>query len=578
MNAQTPYANTTADIVLNSGAPVPGEGGGVAYNPALQLYYANVAGLSSNPFETFNNTGTLLNSVTGNIDPRGAWWNPSLNQLEMNTYNGQGVYSVNLSPLGYALGTNVAIQSPTNTVPNAQSSAGYDWLDNNFVYYNAGSITRVNRVTNALVSTNVVTGLPATTVTAFTIGVFNVPNYEYALYDYINKRVYFVNKATNAYSGMTQLPLVTPGNQVMYNVGWANNRIFLCNTATRNWTGYPLFPDGCDTVRYEQVVNICSSQLPFNWNGKSYNTGGSKIDTFHWPAASVACDSVTYLTLNITPSYHAEIVDSIYEGNTYSFGNRLLYNTGTYDHTFWAANGCDSNIRLRLKVIPVEYKILDTTICVYDKYEFYNKAYNRQGFHTDTFVLEEKHIILRLNLTIRNRPNVKISLEGRSFDDLCIGERVTFLATGAQRYEWFRVMEPLNIKYFEGNKLLGYVYDSLTNLKLRGFDELGCFNDVNYTLQGENCCKYFIPTAFTPNGDGVNDVYQVMGIQPKTFRMLIFNRLGNLVYQSETIESAWSGLDRNGNELAADVYYYHITGQCFDGTEINEKGDVTLLR
>lgn len=577
LHGQTPFANTVQDIVLTGG---PGSGtnrSGVAFNPQLRIYYANVAGNMTFPFETFSETGTLLNTVTSGIDVRGVWWNPLLNQLEMNTFSSQGIYSRTLDANGYATGTTVGIQTPTNVQPNTQSFGQYDWVNNHFVYYNNGSIIRVNRATNAIVSTNVVTGLPATSITDFSVGFFNVPNYELALYDYTNRRVYFVNGSTYAYTATTQLPLTALGPN-WFNVAWSNNRIFLCNTSARTWHGYPLFPDGCDTVFYEQKIDICSNQFPFNWNGKIFTSGGSMIDTFHWPAASVACDSVTYLTLNVKEAYSSYVSDSMYEGNVYVFGTNTLYNSGIYDHVFTASNGCDSSIRLHLKVIPLEFKIMDTTICEYDQLEFYSKVYNRAGFHSDTFILDDRHLVLRLNLNIRKKPTIKMELEGKSFDGLCIGEPITFVPSGALRYEWYKYEETHRVKYFTGQVLKGYVYDSTTQLMIRGIDELGCFNDLYYDISGKNCCQYFIPNAFTPNGDGVNDMYQVIGIQPRNFRMLVFNKYGNLVFQSESVDATWSGQDRLGNALASDVYYYHITGQCFDGTEINEKGDITLLR
>lgn len=577
-SAQVPYATTTSDIVLTGGAYVPGEGGGVAYNPTLQLYYANVAGLTTNPFETFSNTGVLLSSVVGNFDPRGAWWNPILGQLEMNTYNSQGIHAVNLNALGYALGTNTFVQTPTNSQPNAQSLGQYDWINNHFIYYNAGSITRVNRATNTVVSTTPVTGLPATTVTAFAVGVFNVPNYEIALYDYVNKRVYFINGSTYAHTFTTQLPMVTPGVQSMYNVGWANNRIFLCNTSGRTWTGYPLFPDGCDTVFYEQVVNVCENQMPYTWNGMTFTAAGDSLARFHWPAASVQCDSVTYLTLVVNPAPVTNIEDSIYFGSVYNFFGNALSSDGIYRHVLPSSAGCDSTIQLNLKVIPVNRLFVDTLICEYDYYYHANRKYNTQGIHRDTFVYSDHHEILVLDLKVRRKPTVEAMLVNKDINNLCIGEDIVLNGEGAIRYEWYKIDEPLNELFNKTPVLNGWVYDSFTNIRLRGFDDLNCYNDFNFVLQGKNCCQIFIPNAFTPNGDGLNDEFMVKGVQPKWYRAQVFNRYGTLVFDSNNINDGWSGKDNAGKDLPNDVYYYYIQGDCFDGTKIQEKGDITLIR
>lgn len=575
--SQTPFLTTVEDITLVGG---PGSGSnrsGVAYNPALDIYYGNIAGNPSYSFETFSNTGVLLSSVVANIDIRGLWWNPLLNQLECNTYSGEGIYQKTLDVNGYATATNVGIQTPTNVQPNTQSFGQYDWVNNHFVYYNAGSIVRVNRATNTIVSTNAITGLPATTITDFSVGFFNVPNYELALYDYTNRRVYFVNGSTYAYTHTTQLPM-TAINTNWFNVAWANNRIFLCNTSARTWTGYPLFPDGCDTVFYEQVVNVCSNDMPLSWNGKVYNTPGDSIDRFTWPAASVSCDSVTFLTLRVLPAQSSSVVANIYEGDAYEFNGRNLTYAGEYKDVFTAANGCDSTVELKLNVIPVKRTFIDTTICAHDKFNYYNNVYNTQNLYVDTFIFSDHHEILMLNLKVRQRPNISVEIEGRSWNDLCIGEELLFMAKGAEYYEWFKIEEPTKTRFHIGATLKGWAYDSLTHFMVKGYDDLGCFNEYYYDLTAKNCCQYFIPTAFTPNGDGLNDEFQVRGFQPQEFKLLIFNRLGQLIYQSSRVDEGWDGFSVNGEAYSTDVYFYHIQGRCFDGTVIDEKGDLTLIR
>lgn len=86
-----------------------------------------------------------------------------------------------------------------------------------------------------------------------------------------------------------------------------------------------------------------------------------------------------------------------------------------------------------------------------------------------------------------------------------------------------------------------------------------------------------IPNVFTPNDDGVNDVFRVVNsgtIDIKMFR--IFNRWGQVVFESTADDAAWDGR-HNGNLAPSDVYVYHIIFE-LGGVEENKKGDVTLLR
>ncbi len=90
--------------------------------------------------------------------------------------------------------------------------------------------------------------------------------------------------------------------------------------------------------------------------------------------------------------------------------------------------------------------------------------------------------------------------------------------------------------------------------------------------------QHIIPNAFTPNGDGRNDFFNVVAkgqIEIVEFR--VYNRWGQLVYDNEDPNRGWDG-KHNGNPAPADVYVYYIVIRYPDGQEFTERGDVTLIR
>lgn len=94
----------------------------------------------------------------------------------------------------------------------------------------------------------------------------------------------------------------------------------------------------------------------------------------------------------------------------------------------------------------------------------------------------------------------------------------------------------------------------------------------------EKCCdgNIFIPTAFTPNGDGYNDVFRVHEDFSYSLKnMFIYNRWGQIVYSGNV--GVWDG---NAGLTPADggVYYYKITFGCILGGTVEKTGDVTLIR
>lgn len=88
----------------------------------------------------------------------------------------------------------------------------------------------------------------------------------------------------------------------------------------------------------------------------------------------------------------------------------------------------------------------------------------------------------------------------------------------------------------------------------------------------------FFPTGFSPNGDGENDELKLEStIPPAEVYWAIYNRWGEKVFESNSIDEAWDGTYR-GQPQVAETYGYILHVVCADGQELFKKGNVTLLR
>ena len=88
---------------------------------------------------------------------------------------------------------------------------------------------------------------------------------------------------------------------------------------------------------------------------------------------------------------------------------------------------------------------------------------------------------------------------------------------------------------------------------------------------------YKIPNVFTPNGDGKNDVFHLESIGVRDFAIEIFNRWGELVFESNDQYFQWDGNNKQGKECPAGVYYY--VGQVSHPQDTRQlHGFVTLIR
>jgi gliding motility-associated-like protein len=92
----------------------------------------------------------------------------------------------------------------------------------------------------------------------------------------------------------------------------------------------------------------------------------------------------------------------------------------------------------------------------------------------------------------------------------------------------------------------------------------------------------FLPTGFTPNGDGVNDVFRAQGREVVEFELLIYDRGGQLIFRSSSIDLGWDGT-ANGKDLPSGVYTWRAEYRLDDPTVIGGSisrsmlGHVTLL-
>ncbi|MDA0930701.1 MAG: choice-of-anchor L domain-containing protein [Bacteroidetes bacterium] len=87
----------------------------------------------------------------------------------------------------------------------------------------------------------------------------------------------------------------------------------------------------------------------------------------------------------------------------------------------------------------------------------------------------------------------------------------------------------------------------------------GCTDSIQFPIRIKDETSIYIPNAFTPNGDGLNELFTAYGVNWRTFQMWIFDRWGKELYFSNNPEKGWNGLDpTTGEVMAQGVYVYRI--------------------
>lgn len=113
------------------------------------------------------------------------------------------------------------------------------------------------------------------------------------------------------------------------------------------------------------------------------------------------------------------------------------------------------------------------------------------------------------------------------------------------------------------------------------FNEYGCSDSASIRVYVERDIAFYVPNAFTPfNDDGVNDIFQPMGIGvmfENTFTMKIFDRWGKTIFITNDQSQGWDGTI-NGDDAPPGAYSYFIEVQFSDGLWYNALGKVLLIK
>lgn len=136
----------------------------------------------------------------------------------------------------------------------------------------------------------------------------------------------------------------------------------------------------------------------------------------------------------------------------------------------------------------------------------------------------------------------------------------------------------------------GTVYNTCNGQVAHRYQRVGNYN-ICLTLQSDNCDHTFcvnnivvaedayvvIPGVLTPNGDGQNDVLRITTNNIARFELIIFDRYGVRVHQSTNPSEQWNGT-KNGNDLPSGTYFWVVKAVGENGIEVNEAGNITILR
>jgi gliding motility-associated-like protein len=123
----------------------------------------------------------------------------------------------------------------------------------------------------------------------------------------------------------------------------------------------------------------------------------------------------------------------------------------------------------------------------------------------------------------------------------------------------------MNIPAIYGPPYLSYPLCNLDNLD-------GC------PISTDISASIMIPNIFTPNGDQVNEVFSMTTVNVISLNSKIYDRWGELIFESSEIKGTWDGKDKSGASCPDGIYFYLITYSDVKHKTVTKNGFVQLIR
>ena len=359
-----------------------------------------------------------------------------------------------------------------------------------------------------------------------------------------------------------------------------------------------------------QGIDVGPGTLTLNVFDECLSQASDEME-ISFPPVPVNVDLGPDLTVNcldtslIIPEVSGGIGDYTFEwfedGVSFSTDEQVEINTGeTVEISLFVEDQCGNTNQDEMSVIippePIELTTHnDTVICFGDSIELFAFATGGQGgysynwspineqnvteveerlFETTTFNIyaedicgnaTEANILVQVEEVVANFNYEEVGSWGLEF-------------TNASNYEGEYLWDfDDGTTSTEENPTHTYLDLEPHTITLHVTTENSCSDSTSITYYPD--AGIYIPDAFTPNNDGINDYFKVEGHDVEEFEIWIYNRWGTLVYHSQNIDDVWEGDHKGGDYYVEDeIYSYRIKATGIAGNEIEKTGNILIIR
>jgi gliding motility-associated-like protein len=449
-----------------------------------------------------------------------------------------------------------------------------------------------------------------------------------------------LRNAKNCDSTRTLHLVVKPNSFFTINKKICQGDVFLGRNTSGNYSDIFLSANGCDSTRFLNLWVSNKVTIPVNkkicegevFMGKTVS--GFYIDTLR---NDIGCDSIiTHLTLRVIPK-DSFLADTICEGesflgydstgvyfdniidengcprlrkltltvNSITYGSEVKIicfgesykgknKTGKYSIKYKNVNGCDSFYSLDLTVKPdfLVKTLRDTNTCIGNPIILSVKEGYKAYEWSDGIIDATRNISQsdRYTVTVTNHDDCKSTDNAKVFfyplPEVEIGKDTTIYDGEVLKFSP-RISGRLNYNalrwtpkgLFKCDSCLNQFLETPVNtyVKLAYRDDYTCYNSDSIYIKVLPLQNVGFPTAFSPNGDGENDYFELNGGPVRTLTLSIYNRWGEKVYDYAGKTPSWNG-QYKGEIAPTGVYTYFVRFDLYKGGIQEKMGTIIIVR
>jgi gliding motility-associated-like protein len=354
-----------------------------------------------------------------------------------------------------------------------------------------------------------------------------------------------------------------------------------------------------DPISTTISTQICAGQV-FPFQGQNLSEEGIYTATLpSWQG----CDSTVILDLTVAAVLLSTRQDSICEGGVYVFGGQQLNTPGLYADTLVSMGGCDSISLLELQVMAIPRSETEVRICAGEAYPFQGELLTAAGNYEALIPLPSGCDSLA-SLTLLISPASESLVRSTACETyFWPAAQVWFSESGTYQHLLTNAAGCDSLLTLELRIGQAYLVDTFVNSRTpytwpadgrtyprSGVYEavfpsaLGCDSLLVLHLTIPEAPSLYIPNAFSPNGDGINDGFTIYGSEDLLgiAELAVYDRWGNLLTRLSDFPPGepgygWDGTGR-GRIMDPGVYVFTATLRLTDDRNWFVSGEVILIR